>query len=194
MSGELKAVTARLYASDDRDLLEQMIANAATYRAGLTRIREDADARLAIIEERLTPLGARTVDIAQKFDTLADAEKQNRAETMRTEAGTAYGIVTATSLVSIVVTLLMAKLLSGGIANPVIRMTEAMKRLAEKDLSTEIPALDNRSEIGEMARAVQVFKDNIARAERLAAEQAAHQAETARRAEALSLLTRSFDG
>ncbi len=194
LDNELKAVAARLNASNDRDMLEQMSTNVGTYRAGLAGIRGDAATRLAVIEKRLSPLGTRIVEIAQKFDTLAEDDKQARATAMDAGASAAYVIVTATSLVSIAVTLLMAKFLSGGIATPVIRMTEAMKRLAEKDLSTEIPELDCRSEIGEMARAVQVFKDNMARADRLAAEQAAQQAETARRAETLAQITRAFDG
>jgi methyl-accepting chemotaxis protein len=193
MGDELTAIVARMYASDERDLLEQMVANAAAYRTALERIREKAASRQEVIETRLSPLLSSTVESAQKFDNQAEENKQKRAEAMRDGAGSAYFIVTVTSLVSIAVTLLMAKFLSSGIATPVIRMTEAMKRLADKDLSTEIPAVGDRNEIGEMARAVQVFKENMARADRLAAEQAEQQAQTARRAESLSRLTLAFD-
>ncbi|MBN2753119.1 MAG: HAMP domain-containing protein [Rhodospirillaceae bacterium] len=194
MVTEMKMVIARLYDSSERDMLEQMTANATTYKTGLTHIRSDATARLAIIAEQLDPLGVRIVETAQKFDTLAEKQKQTRAETMRTQAGSAYTIVTTTSLISIVLALLMAQILSTSIARPVMRMTNAMNRLANKDLSTQIPDLSNRSEIGEMARAVQVFKDNMERADTLSAAQTAHQEETARRAETLSRLAQSFDG
>jgi methyl-accepting chemotaxis protein len=46
-----------------------------------------------------------------------------------------------------------------GIAAPIARMTEAMRRLAGGDLSTEIPGVGRSDEIGGMAAAVQVFKD-----------------------------------
>ncbi len=194
MIAQLKAVGARLYSGERRDMLEQMVANATSYKAGLAEIHDDAVASLDIIDSRLTPLGAKAVDSVQTFDTLAESQKLARAQGMRDQAGTAYSIVGVTSLVSIVLTLLMAKLLSSGIAGPVMRMTAAMKRLADKEMDTEIPALGNRDEIGEMARAVQVFKDNMVLADRLAAEQAAQQAQALKRAEALGQLTCDFDG
>lgn len=53
------------------------------------------------------------------------------------------------------------------IANPVNGMTVAMKDLADGELETEVPSLGRADEIGEMAAAVQVFKENAAEAERL---------------------------
>ena len=46
-----------------------------------------------------------------------------------------------------------------GIAAPIARMTDAMRRLAGGDLSTEMPGVGRSDEIGGMAAAVQVFKD-----------------------------------
>jgi len=43
---------------------------------------------------------------------------------------------------------------------PLTRLTKVMNRLAEGELETEIPALKQANEIGEMARAVSVFKKN----------------------------------
>ncbi|MBT3330758.1 MAG: HAMP domain-containing protein [Rhodospirillaceae bacterium] len=47
------------------------------------------------------------------------------------------------------------------IVTPINKMTGAMGQLAENDLETEVPALENKDEIGDMARAVQIFKDNM---------------------------------
>jgi methyl-accepting chemotaxis protein len=44
---------------------------------------------------------------------------------------------------------------------PLVAMTGAMARLAAGDLAITIPAADRSDEIGEMAKAVQVFKDNM---------------------------------
>ncbi|HER26705.1 MAG TPA: HAMP domain-containing protein, partial [Rhodospirillales bacterium] len=67
------------------------------------------------------------------------------------------------------------------IIGPVNGMIGAMGSLAEGQLETEIPALDKTDEIGQMAQAVQVFKENAIRVkqmneeakeqERLAAEE-----------------------
>ncbi|MBW0150744.1 MAG: HAMP domain-containing protein, partial [Phenylobacterium sp.] len=50
-------------------------------------------------------------------------------------------------------------LLSRMIGAPIVAMTSAMRRLAEGDSSVEVPARGRKDEVGEMAEAVQVFKD-----------------------------------
>ena len=57
-----------------------------------------------------------------------------------------------------------------GVAIPITRMTEAMRRLARRDMTAEIPGLTRVDEIGEMAGAVQVFKEGLVAADRLNAE------------------------
>jgi len=47
-----------------------------------------------------------------------------------------------------------------GVARPVAQMTEVMKRLANGELDCDVPARDRKDEIGAMAGAVQVFKEN----------------------------------
>jgi methyl-accepting chemotaxis protein len=68
--------------------------------------------------------------------------------------------------------LLTAWLVSRSIVNPVTNMTSAMGQLAGGDTATEIPARERSDEIGKMAAAVQVFKENMIEADRLRAEQA----------------------
>ncbi|KAA0678765.1 methyl-accepting chemotaxis protein [Roseomonas genomospecies 6] len=84
--------------------------------------------------------------------------------------------------------LLLAWAVARSIVKPVVSMTETMTNLAGGDLTVTIPALANRDEIGQMAQAVQVFKDNAiqkkamdeAERERLEAERRAEEAERAR--------------
>ena len=63
--------------------------------------------------------------------------------------------------------LLIGRSISGAIAS----MVSAMTRLAKGDLRIAIPGLGRRDEIGEMAGAVEVFKNSMTEAERLRAEQ-----------------------
>jgi methyl-accepting chemotaxis protein len=89
--------------------------------------------------------------------------------------------------------LLLAALIGRGIAGPVVRMTETMRRLADGNHDVEIPATDRKDEIGEMGRAVLVFRENAAEAARLAAEQAAEQARREARAQRLDVLLGTFE-
>lgn len=57
------------------------------------------------------------------------------------------------------------------VTQPLSRMTRAMGRLAEGDVSIEVPSLSRVDEIGAIARALAVFKDNAIEKERMHAEQ-----------------------
>ena len=69
--------------------------------------------------------------------------------------------------------LAVAGLVVGALAvRPLDALTGAMNRLAGGDLATEIPGIARKDELGRMAAAMQVFKDNALETERLKAEQA----------------------
>ena len=63
----------------------------------------------------------------------------------------------------------------GGIVRPLHVQIETMDALARNDLTAEVRGADRKDEVGEIARAVQVFKDNAIEVERLKAEQIAQE-------------------
>ncbi|MFK4661274.1 methyl-accepting chemotaxis protein [Bradyrhizobium ottawaense] len=73
----------------------------------------------------------------------------------------------------------IALLTARTIARPIQGMTAAMGSLAGGDTSTVVPGMGRADEVGEMAEAVQVFKDNMIEADRLRAEQAQSEARAA---------------
>jgi methyl-accepting chemotaxis protein len=62
-------------------------------------------------------------------------------------------------------------LLGRSIVNPINAMTMAMRKIAQGDTATTIPALERGDEVGAMAQSVKVFKDNMIEASRLRGEQ-----------------------
>jgi methyl-accepting chemotaxis protein len=72
-------------------------------------------------------------------------------------------------------------LLVAGIAKPVHAMAALMRRLARQDTAVEITGIDRRDEIGAMAVAVQVLKDNVIERAKLEAEAAGFQKDLDRR-------------
>jgi methyl-accepting chemotaxis protein len=78
-------------------------------------------------------------------------------------------IVGCIGLIAFVVVGLVAVNLS--LTRPIAQMTDAMGRLANGDLAIEILNLGRRDEIGDVARAVQVFKGKAVRMQQLEAEQ-----------------------
>jgi methyl-accepting chemotaxis protein len=63
----------------------------------------------------------------------------------------------------------VAFLISRTISKPIAAITQNMKQLAEGDLDTEIKGAGRNDEIGEMARAVEVFKENGQRVRQMTA-------------------------
>ena len=84
-------------------------------------------------------------------------------------------------------------ILKSVITAPIGDMTTRMNLLAQGDTSIEVPALDRMDEVGDMARAVQVFKDNT-KAKQAMEEAAAKDAQAReRRMNRLEELIRGFD-
>jgi methyl-accepting chemotaxis protein len=94
---------------------------------------------------------------------------------------------------AIVIGSIAALAIARGIVKPISGMTVAMDRLANKDLNVHIPATDHKDEVGDMAKAMQVFKDNMVRAEELSQQQEKERLERIRRAELIETLNRDFD-
>ncbi|WP_224705728.1 methyl-accepting chemotaxis protein [Devosia aquimaris] len=74
------------------------------------------------------------------------------------------------------------------IVNPVRALTVTMSELADGKLDVEIPNADAKDEIGAMARAVEVFRQNAKRVAALSAEEAAHNLAIVERADMMALL------
>jgi methyl-accepting chemotaxis protein len=87
----------------------------------------------------------------------------------------------------------MIVMVSRRILKPIAALTGRMSRLAAGEVAEEIPGAARGDEIGAMAAAVQVFKDNKIRADALAGEKEAENDARMRRARALDDLTRAFE-
>ncbi|WP_176793463.1 methyl-accepting chemotaxis protein [Rhodospira trueperi] len=84
--------------------------------------------------------------------------------------------------------------LSKVVVNPLVAITGCMRRVAEGDSSIDIPYTHKKDEIGAMAGAIKVFKDNAQEVQRLQSEQATEQRRSARRIQAEMLaLTNALD-
>lgn len=103
-------------------------------------------------------------------------------------------IMSAAALgIGIVVLVVVSFLTSRSIVPPIVSIVETMRRLAQGDKSVDVPSTDRHDEVGEIAKAVLVFKDNMIEADRLAEEQERAQKERSEKAEKIMTLTNGFD-
>src|SRR5690606_23993078 len=79
------------------------------------------------------------------------------------------------------------------LGRPIGKLTLAMRDLSEGKFETEVPGLNRADEIGEMADAVQVFKDNGIRMASMTAEQQAAALRNAARPRTMETFQTEFD-
>jgi len=116
-------------------------------------------------------------------------------ETEATASVTAFSIA-LWSVSALVVLMVGAGVLGVGIGvvRPITAMTEVMRRLAEGDLDISIPSLRRKDEVGAMADAVQIFRDNAGRVRDLEIEQVAlKQRSEAERRDAMRRVAGDFE-
>ncbi len=78
------------------------------------------------------------------------------------------------------------------ISTPLVAMTGAMSKLAEGNLEVDVPAKDRGDEIGDMAAAVEVFKQNAIQVREMNAAEEVRAGQTRERAQAMTVLVKEL--
>jgi methyl-accepting chemotaxis protein len=132
--------------------------------------------------------GLKTVE-----DGIADALVAE-AHVLGSAATTTFWITLSVTLILLAATIALVLVIARSITRPIKALTAGMSVLAKGDKGVTIDGTERGDEVGEMSRAVQVFKDHMIENERMQAAQDRAQAEQVRRADRLSALTGAFDG
>ena len=127
------------------------------------------------------------------FAASVQEEMDEALEHMHDALNMAKYLMIAASIIAVVILSGLLFYIISSVTGSLSGMTRAMGALAAGDKSIEIPGVGDQDEIGEMADAVQVFKENMIKSEQMAAEQEAARAEREKRAEAVENLTHNFD-
>ncbi|WP_165772069.1 HAMP domain-containing methyl-accepting chemotaxis protein [Niveispirillum lacus] len=166
----------------------------------LTTYREGANTKMGLLREaetivqtRLNPNGGKLSKVANDISE-SQTGQQNQigpqvVATINTIESSAIGLSILSVLLGIGGSLIVAR----SITRPINSLTTTMGRLAEGDLSVNVGFTDNRDEIGDMSRAVEVFKTNGIERRRLEEEQAVAREARERRAQTLETLMSRFD-
>ena len=166
-------------------------ANAAKQATDV--VEEDAFTATMFMTDVEEKFGIADRDVAAFVKAAVAAHDAVQAQASATLRAGLVTTITGAALV-IALSLGAAAFFSRLISAPIKAMTAAMGRLAAGALDTELPAADRRDEVGAMAKALVVFRDNAAEARRLAAAQVAEQEAKAAHAQRLEILLRGFEG
>jgi methyl-accepting chemotaxis protein len=160
---KLKSLVAALKTelTSDTAALEDVIKVAAelrTRQAELTKASAAIEEQVGKINQKLGAMRA------EQGDKTAAAVADTR-QTVITSAGFA-----------LVLGCILAWLIGSSVSGPIRGMTDRMQSLAAGELDQPIPGGESRDEIGRMARAVEVFRDNALAVRRMEQEATAQRA------------------
>ncbi len=145
-----------------------------------------------IYEQELRPqLVAMQKDIENAQTSLKDNFAQVNAASLA-DAGRTMWLQFLIAGLGAAAGIMIATLIGRGIARPIVGMTDVMTRLAAGNHDIEVPGRDATNEIGAMARAVEVFKENAAENDRMTVAKAREQATRDRRQAAMDRHTEDF--
>ena len=130
--------------------------------------------------------GKLSTEIAQAMTTLRTSQTATLngiKSSIEGRIGSSITIALLASTVALALGLFLAWFIGRGISRPVVSLTSTMDELANGNLKTEVSGLDRGDELGQMAKAVLVFRDAGLEKIRLEAEAAEQrrQAEEERR-------------
>lgn len=155
-------------------------------------------------------MSAKEIDLAVQVDdglalAALDVLSEELSLARRSAASQVYGRVTSLNNIALTAALLLGLtqvvvILGFLFANrkwlvaPMEALSASMRALAGGDSATDIPGTDRGDELGEMAQAVLVFKDNLIRNEEMIREREAGQRAKEQRAARIDGLIDGFDG
>jgi len=172
-NGKDDIAKADAYIKSFKDLSEAVLAGPAL-KTAMSRAYADTNPKM--------------VALAKALETRADAA----GDSAKALAQTGVNIMVAVFVGALVLIVLLAVMISRAIGGPIGSVTSAMGKLSSGQLETEVPARDYKNEIGKMAEALQVFKENAVAMRDMKEETERKGEEAAARAKTLETATTSF--
>ncbi|MBL0930195.1 MAG: HAMP domain-containing protein, partial [Alphaproteobacteria bacterium] len=162
-----------------RDLRARNVSvEAPEWRAAIDATNAEAAKIFGIAD----PLQKNFFDVANQATDEASSDLRN-------------GIIVSliAGIAAVMIGIGLALIAARSIAGPIKSMTDAMLKLAGGDKAVAIPGVGRKDEVGEMAGAVQVFKDNMIKADELAEAQRQEQIKKEERQRVVDGYIKDFD-
>ncbi|MBT4890063.1 MAG: HAMP domain-containing protein [Rhodospirillales bacterium] len=149
--------------------IQELSSLAASYNSTFKSL---ADLFLEEIDDKkiMSKQYADVIPMLDFLDEKGTADAQLATADLTENSAATFNLM-MTSIVGVTIVAMLASFFIGrGITSPIAKMTETMGRLADGDLEVDVPAKENKNEIGKMAEAVEVFKESALENIRLAKE------------------------
>jgi len=198
----LKEVDALISLSDSEDRKQKNreiatainVYDAAAQEVIVPALKNENDTAFALVKEKIKPAN-------MKLQTLVGARVQNNldaveaSKTAVTEtAATSNNLLTIVALAGTAISLtLLAWIVLATVVRPIGGITKSMEEIAGGNLNANISGADRQDEVGTLARALDVFKQNAIERLRLEDREKAEVATREARQAKIESATRRFD-
>lgn len=166
LSGELSAV------------LDEAKELFADYRLVFDKVRADELEIVATVHGTMREASEGIIADAESLKHELAVAEHNVFEKVVAEIILAENEILIASISGAVLGMILAWVMGDRLSRPIVAITGIMRKLADHDLTVDIPGQTRKDEIGQMAKAVQVFKTNALRNDELEAEARAQEERT----------------
>lgn len=175
----LEALASAALTAEEMEVARTSIEGVRTFRS-TTEAARDAE---LLRRERIAALDAvaeRFVEAAIAADASAMAAQSALGAEAESRIAGSISTTTIVAAAAVLAGLALATIIARWIGGAIAAMAASMRRLAEGDLGVTVAGAEHDHELGQMARALQRFKENAQRVQNLEAEQVAARAATMR--------------
>ncbi|MGV7034510.1 methyl-accepting chemotaxis protein [Methylobacterium symbioticum] len=175
-SAKVEAYRTLINSAEEQTIYDDLLAKLKTLRNDWETLRGfPVERRAEAMDFFRGPMNAHYLAVAAAARALVDVNVA-ASKAADVEIRAAQAAATRMTLAMLVLTVLTAlgalAFAVLGVSRPIERMTASMRGLAAGDTASDIPYGGRRDEIGAMAGAVQVFRENLIRTRQLEADTA----------------------
>ncbi|CAO4175269.1 Methyl-accepting chemotaxis protein [Methylorubrum aminovorans] len=166
-SAKIEAFKAFISTDEEKRLYADLVAKNELLKPTWKSLRDmpfgSRDASILHLNGEMYAPYRAVADATRALVELKLSQGQNAGSEIRNEHSSAIRAMLVTLGIAVLLALGAMAYSFFGVARPITRMTERMRRLADGDAQAEVPYAQRHDEIGSMSAVVRVFRDNLLR-------------------------------
>ncbi|MBG06113.1 MAG: hypothetical protein CMM59_18800 [Rhodospirillaceae bacterium] len=161
---------ADIHTAHERELYDELKTLRTKYQETFEAVRQDEIEIAHLMDTEMPKYSKVIIKDAEALEAVAAKHEHDVAAQALREIELAELELVIFGGVGTLLAIVLSVGLSRGIARPVRGITGVMDQLSHGNLTVGVPGQDREDEIGEMATAVEVFKQNMIKNEEMRAE------------------------
>jgi len=176
-------VTAKMLlsriASDHKDTdaseIKKIMSDLKAYEESVVQVADLINVDISMANIFLNDCQSRYAPLHESISSLslaADTTAETAGQQLRSTVASSLQLGLVCVALTIVLGLIIGSYVGQVITSPIRKITSVMQILSAGNIEVDIPNTSRHDEVGEMARAVEIFKENMLKNERLEGQQA----------------------